>query len=111
MNASAVALKKKNRAEFMRAYRRAKKGPCLNVKKILRHDGIRIPRRNTSKATGSGKTKIATGQEEIGNYIIRCITHIVVGYIKVKSLFKEVLRVASFNNLSCHTIAVLHLMI
>jgi hypothetical protein len=29
----------------------------------------------------------------------------------VKSLFKEVLRVASFNNLSCHTIAVLHLMI
>ena len=67
MNTSAVTLKKKKRADYMRAYRLAKIGTSLSVKKICRHDGIRIPRRNTSKATGSGKPKSVTVQEEVGN--------------------------------------------
>ena len=70
MNTCAVALKKKKRADYMRAYRLEKIGPSLNVKKICRHDGIQIPRRNTLKATGSGKTKSVTVQEAVGNYII-----------------------------------------
>jgi hypothetical protein len=65
MDSVANERRRKRAREYKAAYRRAKNGPGLSVKKIRAHDGLRIRKNNSSKATKNAERKSPTLEQAI----------------------------------------------